>query len=226
MQETVVLSLGGSLVNPGKPDHAYLSSISKLLSELPYRFGIVVGGGKPARVAAEMVRKRGGSEFEADEAAIKHTKKNALLVAKAIGKEANQAIPESFSSARKLSKKHRFVVMGGTIPGITTDSDAVLLAECLKAKRVVNLSNIDGVYSDNPSRNPQAKKFRRLGYAQLIGLAGKNDMRKAGTHFVFDFLACKLAARSSIEVHFVHGKSLSDVRKAVEGKPHRGTVVK
>ncbi|HIH18796.1 TPA: hypothetical protein HA225_02360, partial [Candidatus Micrarchaeota archaeon] len=45
-------------------------------------------------------------------------------------------------------------------------------------------------------------------------------------HFVFDFLACKLIARSKIEAHFVHGKNLLDVRKAVEGKPHGGTVVK
>jgi uridylate kinase len=186
----------------------------------------VVGGGKSARIVADRVRKKGGSEFEADEAAIIQTRKNAAFVAKMIGKEANQKIPDYFDSARRLSAKHRFVVMGGTVPGITTDSDAVLLAECLKAKRVLNLSNIDGVYSDNPIRNPQAKKFHRMSYEQMIDLAGKNDMRKAGTHFVFDFLACKLIARSKIEAHFVHGKNLLDVRKAVEGKPHGGTVVK
>jgi uridylate kinase len=74
-------------------------------------------------------------------------------------------------------------------------------------------------------RNHEAKKFSRMNYAQLIDLAGKNDLRKAGTHFVFDFLACKLIARSSIEAHFVHGKNLLDVRKAIEGRPHGGTVV-
>ncbi|MCX8175177.1 MAG: UMP kinase [Candidatus Micrarchaeota archaeon] len=226
MRQIVVLSLGGSLVNPGKPDEAYVSSIVRMLSKLPYRFGIVVGGGKAARILAERVRKRGGSEFEADEAAIEQTRRNAAFVAKIIGKEANQKIPHCFDEARRLSRKHRFVVMGGTVPGITTDSDAVLLAECLKAKRVLNLSNIDGVYSDNPIRNPEAKKFRTLSYEQMIELAGKNDMRKAGTHFVFDFLACKLIARSKIEAHFVHGKNLLDVRKAVEGKPHGGTVVR
>ncbi|MEM4634038.1 MAG: UMP kinase [Candidatus Anstonellaceae archaeon] len=226
MRQTVVLSLGGSLVNPGKPDYAYVSSLAKMLSSLPFKYGIVVGGGKPARIEAEKVRQKGGSEFEADQAAIAQTKKNAFFVAKVLGKEANRKIPNYFDSASKLSSKYRFLVMGGTIPGITTDSDAVLLAECLKAPRVVNLSNIDGIYSDNPMRNPDAKKFRKMSYAQLIDLAAKNDMRKAGTHFVFDFLACKLIARSKIEAHFVHGKNLLDVRKAVEGKPHSGTVVK
>jgi uridylate kinase len=224
--DAVVLSLGGSLVNPGKPDSQYVASLVRLLRGMKYKFGIVVGGGRLARQWAEAVGKKGGSEFEADEAAIRATKKNAQFVIGAIGKDVNAKVCGTFDEARKQAKRHKFVVMGGTIPGITTDSDAVLLAECLRAKRVLNLSNIDGVYSDNPVRNPRAKKYRRMAYAQLIELAGRNDMRKAGTHFVFDFIACKLIARSRIEAHFVHGKNLLDVRKAIEGRQHGGTVVK
>ncbi len=223
---TVVISLGGSLVNPGKPDQQYVSSLFRVLRTTKYNFGIVVGGGRLARQWADAARKKGASEFEADEAAIEATKKNAQFVIDTIKKDANRVACQTFESARKQAKTHRFVVMGGTIPGITTDSDAVLLAECLKSKRIINLSNIDGVYSDNPVRNHNAKKYRRMSYAQMIDLAGKNDMRRAGTHFVFDFLACKLIARSRIEAHFIHGRNLLDVRKAVEGKPHGGTVVK
>lgn len=224
--QTIVLSLGGSLVNPGTPDSQYVSSLVRLLHGLKYNFGIVVGGGRLARQWADSARKKGATEFEADEAAIKATKKNAQFVINAIKRDVNPKVCETFEEARKEAKKRRFVVMGGTIPGITTDSDAVLLAECLGAKRVLNLSNIDGVYSENPVLNPHAKKFHRMSYAQMIDLAGKNDMRKAGTHFVFDFLACKLIARSRIEAHFVHGKNLLDVRRAIEGRQHGGTVVK
>jgi uridylate kinase len=224
--DTVVLSLGGSLVNPGTPDAQYVASLVRLLRGMKHRFGIVVGGGRLARQWAEGVRRKGGSEFQADEAAIRATKKNAQFVIDAIKKDVNLKVCDTFEQARAESKKHKFTVMGGTIPGITTDSDSVLLAECLGAKRVLNLSNIDGVYSDNPVRNPHAKKFHRMSYSQMIELAGKNDMRKAGTHFVFDFIACKLIARSKIEAHFVHGKNLLDVRKAIEGRQHGGTVVK
>jgi len=224
--QTVVLSLGGSLVNPGTPDVQYVASLVRLLRGMKYKFCIVVGGGRLARQWAEAARKKGGSEFDADEAAIKATKKNAQIVIDAIGKDVNAKVCETFDDARRQFARHKFTVMGGTIPGITTDSDAVLLAECVGAKRVLNLSNIDGIYSDNPVRNHNAKKFHKMSYAQLIDLAGKNDMRTAGTHFVFDFLACKLIARSKIEAHFVHGKNLLDVRKAADGKPHGGTVVK
>jgi uridylate kinase len=224
--QSIVLSLGGSLVNPGTPDSQYVSSLIRLLRSTKYNFGIVVGGGRLARKWAEAARKKGATEFEADEAAIDATKKNAQFVIDIIKKDVNRVVCQTFESAREHAKKHRFVVMGGTIPGITTDSDAVLLAECLESRRVLNLSNIDGIYSDNPVRNPNAKKYSRMSYAQMIDLAGKNDMRRAGTHFVFDFLACKLIARSKIEAHFVHGKNLLDVRKAVEGRQHGGTVVK
>jgi uridylate kinase len=224
--QSVVLSLGGSLVNPGTPDSQYVASLARLLRSTKHKFGIVVGGGKLARKWADDARKKGASEFEADEAAIEATKKNAQFVIDIMKKDCNRVVCNTFESAREQFKRHRFVVMGGTIPGITTDSDAVLLAECLKAKRILNLSNIDGIYNDNPVRNHNAKKFTKMSYAQLIDLAGKNDLRKAGTHFVFDFLACKLIHRSKIEAHFVHGRNLLDVRKAIEGKPHGGTVVK
>ncbi|MEM4348533.1 MAG: UMP kinase [Candidatus Anstonellaceae archaeon] len=226
MKQTVILSLGGSLVNPRQPDIQYVNSLIRLLRSTKYNFGIVVGGGRLARKWAQEARKKGASEFEADEAAIDATKKNAQLVIDVIKKDVNRIPCPDFESARQHAKKHRFVVMGGTIPGITTDSDAALLAECLYAKRLVNLSNIDGVYSDNPIKNQKAKKYKQMSYQQLIQLASKYDLRKAGTHFVFDFLACKLIARSKIETHFVHGKNFLDVRKAIEGKQHSGTVIK
>lgn len=228
--ESVVFSLGGSLVNPGKPDREYVARFAKLLLSSKGRFGIVVGGGKNARIAADRVRKHGGSEFEADEAAIAWTKKNAKTVMKIINETAKKEaaspiMPDTFSEARSLAKHYRIVVMGGTIPGITTDTDAVLLAECLRAKRVINLSNVNGVYSDNPKRNPKAKKFARMSYLQMIRLAGKHDTRAAGTHFVFDFVACKLIARAKIEAHFLDGRKFGEIRKAVLGRRHSGTVI-
>jgi len=116
--------------------------------------------------------------------------------------------------------------MGGTIPGITTDTDSVLLAEAIGADRLINISNVDGVYDSDPAKNPQAKMFKSMTHAQLMELANSSDTRAPGTHFVFDMVACKLIARSGIELHFVGGKNIEDLPKAMEGKTHRGTVIK
>ncbi len=223
----VVLSVGGSLLNDGKPNLEMGRMLAEALKGTGLRLGIVCGGGKQARRAAERARKKTGSEFLADEAGIKITRKNAKMMLGALGGEAAGAgkkIFVDFAKARKAAATQKFVVMGGTIPGITTDADAALLAECLGAKRMVNLSN-SAVYDSDPKGNPNAKKYDTLTHAQLRELAAESDKRMAGTHFIFDLLACSIIARSKIQTHFVDGRQIGQVTAAVEGKPHTGTVV-
>lgn len=223
----IVLSLGGSLVNTEQGiDMEYLSQIQRILSENENAFGIVVGGGFEARKRAKELRSKGATEFECDEAAIKVTRKNAKKLISVLGKLAYPKVVKDFKEARKLATSYKIIVMGGTIPGITTDTDSVLLAEALRANKLINISNTDGIYDSNPKENPNAKKYSRLNYEQLIDLAIKSDKRTAGTNFIFDLLACKLLARSKIEAHFVSGRNLEDVRAAIEGREHKGTVVK
>lgn len=223
----VVLSLGGSLINTENGiDKKFLGEVRKILEKSQHNFGIVTGGGKAAREYAQKVRVSGGNEFEADEAAIKATKENAKYAIESFGKLAYPRVLETFDDARKAAPHSKIVVMGGTIPGITTDTDSVLLAEALNARRVVNISNVDGIYNDNPAKNPYATKYNRLNYEEMVKLAAGSDSRKAGENFVFDILACKLIARSRIETHFVSGKNLQDLNNAIEGKEHGGTVIK
>ncbi|MDO8554606.1 MAG: UMP kinase [Candidatus Micrarchaeota archaeon] len=223
----VVLSLGGSLINTENGiDHKFLDEVKKILDKSSHSFGIVTGGGTAARVYAQKARQINGNEFEADEAAIKATKENAKHAIDAFGKLAYSRVLENFDDARNAASASKIIVMGGTIPGITTDSDAALLAEALHAKRLVNISNVNGIYDSNPSKNPNAKKYDKLSYDELIKLASTSDSRKAGENFVFDILACKLVSRSRIETHFVSGKNLDDLKNAIEGKEHGGTVVK
>ncbi|OIO21926.1 hypothetical protein AUJ17_00150 [Candidatus Micrarchaeota archaeon CG1_02_47_40] len=222
----IILSVGGSMVNPGKPDQAYISSLSQIFKNSPHSFGIVVGGGKLAREYAEGERKKGKGEFWADLAAIRATKENAGLFLSHLRGICCLNICDDFIQAHDALQKHRIVLMGGTIPGITTDADAALLAECIGAKRLVNVSNVDGIYDKNPAAHKDAKKFGTLSFEKLVSLAQVQDTRHAGGHFIFDMLACKLIARSKIESHFVSGKNLEDVKNAIEGTRHNGTVVR
>lgn len=223
----VVLSVGGSSVNPdGKPDCSFVTSLVSVLKESGFKLGILVGGGRPAREYASAVRKLGGSEYDADSVAIMSTRQNAALVLTALGKQVCPSVLTDFEDARRASDQYDIVVMGGTIPGITTDTDAVLLAESIGAKRLVNISNVNGIYDSNPGKNKNAKKYDSLDYQQLISLATESDKRSAGTNFVFDLLACKLIARSKIETHFVSCNEIKDIKNAIKGKKHGGTVVK
>ncbi len=223
----IVLSLGGSLMNTEKGINLdYLEKIKKIIDSNENKFAIVTGGGYLARRYANQIRSGGGSEFEADEAAIEATIENAKTLIKTLGKNAYQKVPKSFREAQQGLAKKKYVVMGGTIPGITTDADAVLLSECLGAERIVNISNVDGIYNKNPKDFPDAKKYTYLTHDELVKLAVENDKRMAGTNFVFDLLACKLAQRSKLEVHFVNGQNLNDLENAINGKMHSGTKIK
>ena len=220
----VALSIGGSKINPnGTPDLKFIRSMAAIIKKSKNSFAVLTGGGHPARVHANALRKLGLNEYEADSIAITSTRQNAqLMIAGLIsaGVDVHKEVLTDFEKAKNM--KNKVVIMGGTIPGITTDADAVLLAEAMGAKRIVNISNVDGIYDSDPRKNRKAKKYSKMSYDELINLAKGSDKRKAGTNFVFDMLACRLIARSKIETHFVSEK---DMEKAIEGKKHNGTVV-
>ncbi len=223
----VVLSLGGGTINPeGVPDIETIKKIAKLVLQSPHQFGIVTGGGRVARVYAQAARELGANEYEADEVAVITTRQNAKLLLSALGTDAYGKVVTDFDEAGCAIDGKKIVVMGGTIPGITTDTDSVLFAEKIHATRLVNISNVEAIYDSNPNKNPNAKKFDKLSYDELIKLANESDTRAAGTNFVFDILACKLAARSKLELHFISAKKLDDLKNAIDGKKHGGTVVK
>jgi len=227
--ETVVLSVGGSIINPGTPDLDFLKTFAKLLVKLSAerRVAVVCGGGKPARDYAKAIRSLGAGEFAADESAILLTRANATLLLAALGDAAYPGVMDDFESAARAStsSSKRIFVMGGTIPGITTDTDAALLAEKLGARKLFNLSNVDALY-DRPPNKPGAKRLTSMSHAGLIKLANEYDLRRAGMNFVFDIIACKIVARSKVETHFVDGKNFREVEAAISGKKHAGTVVK
>lgn len=222
----VVISLGGSLINgTGSIDREFLREFREIVLKSGEEMGIVAGGGKVAREYASAAREFCGNDFVADEVAVAGTRLNAALVASLLRGEANPRVFTDFAEAAAALGKHRMVVMGGTIPGITTDTDSVLLAEAIGAKRIVNLSNVDGIYDSDPRTNPKAKKFGKMAHAELLAMAEKADRRVPGTNFVFDVIACKLAARGGMELHFVGGKNIRELGNAIKGKRHSGTVV-
>ena len=219
----VVLSVGGSLVFKEKPDVEYIKALSNTLASIKnVSLGITVGGGRVNGLYADAGRALGLNNFDLDELSIKTTHANAYLLKAAVkGSE----IAWGIEDASRLFGT-RTVVMGGTHPGHTTDAVAALLAERVGAGRFVNLTNVSGIYDKDPNKHRDAKKFDKMGFEQLVGRAAEQDKRGAREHFVIDLLATKIVARSKIETHIVDGSKLDDVKSAILGKPHSGTVVK
>ena len=70
---------------------------------------------------------------------------------------------------RHLEKGRVVICAGGTgNPYFTTDTAAVLRGIEIGANLVMKGTKVDGVFDDDPATNPQAKKFHRLTFEEVI----------------------------------------------------------
>ncbi len=212
----------------GEIDIAYVKGFCSMVSRLKRggaKLVVVVGGGKTAAKYANAARELVASEFFADRLAIDATRLNAKLVIAALGEDAFPKVIKDIDDTFHAFREGLVPVGAGLLEGMTTDAVAALLAERLGAGHLVNVSNVDAIYDSDPKKNPGAKRLAQMTHAQLLALAERDDSRKARTNFVFDVVATKIAARSNIPLHFVSGRDLAEVERAIAGGKHAGTVV-
>ena len=225
--ETVVLSLGGSvLIKENEPDTTYIRALAKVLLGVSsrYKLYVVTGGGKVARNYIESGRDLGADETFLDEIGIEVTRLNARLLITALGDKAFHSPPKNYDEALHAGKSHTIVVMGGVSPGITTDAVSSLLAERVKAKRLVNATSVDGAYTKDPKKDSSATRIPKMNHKDLVELVGRSPAT-AGPNNVFDSVGAMVLERSKIELAIVDGKDLSNLIDALEGKKFKGTLV-
>ena len=223
--QKAVISIGGSVLIPGEDDAKYIRKLADMLKEVSeeVQIAVVVGGGKMSRYYVEAGRELGGTVYQLDELGIGITRVNAKLLTVALGDIANTEIPVKAEECARLSEPGRIAVMGGTEPGHTTDAVAAMIAECLKADRIINASNVDAVYSADPKKDPNAKRFGRMTIQELKDVVG--DEHDAGRSYVFDPLGVRIAMENRIDLFMVNGRDLEELRNAILGKDIKGTFV-
>jgi uridylate kinase len=224
--EKVVVSLGGSILVPGEDDAQYHRELAALFQDLSTRLKlfVVTGGGRVARYYIETGRALGIRERTLDEFGITVTRLNARLLAAAVGPRTNREPATTVAEAARLSKRYPIVMMAGTTPGHTTDLVSASLARAMRADRIVNATSVDGVYDADPKKDPTARLLDRLGFEDLVALAGKGH-EAAGPSVVFDPAAARVLLRTRTPLHVVHGRDLKALRGAIVGEPFHGTRV-
>jgi uridylate kinase len=222
----VVVSLGGSVLIPDDRDIHFLTQVAELMRRLAkdHPLVIVCGGGKISRYYIGICKELGASRDEQDNLGIEVTRLNAKLLQLAIGKDCFQGIPKSIDDAEEAASRSRIVVMGGTVPGHTTDAVSAMIAERLKAERIVNATSVEAAYSSDPKKHPDAERYTQLTHKQLLDLVNKGH-HSAGPSDVFDRLGAEVAMRSNLPLYIVDGRSLQELEAAVRGEKVKGTVV-
>lgn len=223
----VVVSIGGSVLLTGDGDREYFSELAGLLGRLGRRRPLVVttGGGRTAREYIRLGRSLGLTEVELDELGIAVTRLHAHLLAARIGPPAPAHPPETVRAAVAALAGGSPVVLGGTEPGHTTDGVAALIAVRLRAARVVNATDVDGVYDQDPHREPSARRRPRLRWKEFRAMVDRATTGEAGQNFLFDRLGAGLLDRARIPLAVVAGRDLPNLERAILGRPFSGTLV-
>jgi len=224
--EKVVVSLGGSVLVPGEDDAPYLADLVAILRSTSrhVRLFAVTGGGRVARYYIETGRALGIPERRLDELGIGITRMNARLLGAALKGRANREPARSYAEAARLARRHPIVLMAGTQPGHTTDRVSASLARVVGAARIVNATSVEGVYTADPHKDSNARLLTRIGFEELVRLAGEGH-RTAGPSVVFDPVAARVLARDHIPLSVVRGRDLEALERAILGRPFHGTLV-
>ncbi len=224
--EPVVLSLGGSVLIKDEGDTGYLRKLAKILIGVSanHKLYVVTGGGRIARYYINVARELGADESFLDEMGIEVTRLNARLLIVALGDHAVHVPPENYDAALNAGRTHSIVVMGGVSAGITTDAVSALLAERVKAKRLVNATSVDAAYTADPKVDPSAQRIPKMTHKELISLVSGTPSG-AGPSTVFDPVGARVLERSKISLSIVDGRDLPNLLDALEGKRFKGTVV-
>ncbi|NCB20671.1 MAG: UMP kinase [Clostridia bacterium] len=223
---TYIISVGGSLIVPAEGiDTKFLSDFSLFINKQVQqgnKFLIVAGGGVTARQyvkAANQVQKI--PIEEQDWLGIHATRLNAHLLKTVL---LDIAHPEIITNPEKnLISQSSVIIASGYRPGYSTDYVAVLLAKKYKTDIIINLSNIDQVYDQDPKKFSQAKKIKEISWTEFRKIIGYQW--KPGLNTPFDPIASALAEKLKLKVVVINGKNIKNIENCLDGKKYIGSLI-
>lgn len=116
---------------------------------------------------------------------------------------------------RHLEQNRITILAGGTgNPFFSTDTCAALRASELDADVLIKATKVDGVYDDDPVKNPKAKLFDKLTYQEVLNMNLK----------VMDLSAISMCSEKKIPIIVLNIFQTGNITKALLGEKI-GTII-
>ena len=213
-----VIKLGGFAFS-FEENHPLVEEYVKLFKELlgQYHFVVVTGGGPIARYYIKAAREMDVPESLCDHLGILASRLNARLLVDGLGEYAFPEVPTTIDELKHYFASGKIVAMGGLTPGHSTNAVAAIAAETIQADQFINATDVDGVYTADPSKDPNAKKLDEVTIDRLTQILSKGDIT-AGAYDLMDPLALRIIARSKIPTIIVNGRAPDNVLKALRNE--------
>ncbi len=117
---------------------------------------------------------------------------------------------------RHLEKKRVVIFAAGTgNPYFTTDSAAALRALEIHAEVLLKATKVDGIYSEDPNVNPNARRFERISFQEVL----ERQLQ------IMDSSAVSLCRDNDLPIMVFNMKQPGNILKAVQGDLSIGTLV-
>ena len=199
----------------------------KQVYDLDVQIGIVIGAGNLWRGASGV--ERGMDQTTADHMGMLGTVMNGLALRDALERIGvptrvqtavqMNAVAEPYirlRAVRHLEKGRVVIIAGGTgNPYFTTDTAAALRAMEINAQIVIKATKVNGVYSEDPKKNPNATRFTHLNYDQVL----------QSKFQVMDMTAFTLCRENNMPILVLDFWSEDDLYQAVTGRTEVGTII-
>ena len=218
----LVLKIGGSLLFDEKgqfhlPRIQDFARIIRKIVQNGHELALVVGGGALARRLINHGKTLGGDRQAQDWLGITATRASAQLMITALQDIAYPVPILSEEQVPSFSKKTKLVVAGGFLPDQSTNAVAARIAELVDAQILINATDVDGVYNEDPKQFP---------HAQLLTVVTPTKLREVisslssepGTYKLFDKRALDIVERAHVEVWFVNGQDPQNILQAIENQ--------
>ena len=193
----------------------------KSVVDMGVQVAVVIGGGNIFRGVAPGAA--GMDRATADYMGMLATVMNALALQDAFRRV---GVPSRVQSALNIEQVAEPYIRGkalryleeGTVvsfgagtgnPFFTTDTAAALRGMEMNADIVVKATKVDGVYSGDPRKDPEARCFDKLSYRQVI----RDNLR------VMDMTAISLAMESNIPIVVFNLKTKGNIARVAAGEP-------
>jgi uridylate kinase len=193
----------------------YVQMFRELVGE--HHILVVAGGGDIARVYIRAARKLGVPESLCDHLGILVSRVNARLLVDGLGEYAFPEVPVNIDELKHYFASGKIVAMGGLTPGHSTNAVAAIAAETIDADLFINATDVDGVYTADPSKDKNAQKLDEVSIARLQEILSKVEI-SAGAYELMDPLAVRIIHRSKIPTVILDGRTPANIVKALQGE--------
>jgi uridylate kinase len=233
MNKKIVIKIGGSLLFDKDKNINYnrISAISDIILNTKFFDSVIIvcGGGILAREYINIVRKFSKNETLCDLVGIDVSRLNARLFMSYFGPSAYPLIPKTIEEVSLASKSYKIVVIGGLLPGQSTTTVAIELAEFLNAQYAVILTDVQGIFDKDPKVDKSAKLIKEVTLKQLQQIIlnnSKQDQAAAGEYRIFDAVSLQILKRSKIPVYIISGLKLDAFTDLMNGSEEiKGTLI-